>query len=147
MKSEKRKLNFIAFCGIISLISLLTFIGYIIFYAASVFKGFSNFDFIKFFNNDKLAIIIIAVVYFVFDLALALSIWLIKWETDWCLDNKFIYGLLSLFIPFIIPFAYVIIAKKKIYLINLGMTYYINNKRVFKETNETIKHPYNYVVA
>lgn len=114
MRLDKTKLNFIAFCGFISLSSLLTFIGFFIFYAISVNKGFANFDFTKFFNDNKLAIIIVAIVFAIFDLVCVLCIWAIKWESDWCSSNKFIYGLLTLFIPFLIPFVFAIIGKNKI---------------------------------
>ena len=113
MKLDKTKLNFIAFCGFVSLLAVLTFIGFIVIYALGVTKGFNNFVFLNFFNENKLAILIILIVFVAFDFVSTICIWAIKWQCDWCKSSKLIYGILNIALPFIIPFIFAGVAKAK----------------------------------
>ncbi|MDE6289565.1 MAG: hypothetical protein K2L64_02265 [Ureaplasma sp.] len=106
---DKNKLNLIAFCGFITLIALLVFVSYMAYWLIEQKIGFNGFNFNNFFNVNllnKLLVIIPIVVYGLFDFILVIMIWSIKWETKWCKNTKFIFGVLSLLFPFIFSFVF-----------------------------------------
>ena len=113
MDTDNKWLNFLVICGIINLVSLILFFIFTIVYACNLDGAFNNFDFNNFFNENKVAIIIIFVLFASFDIIPTICIFSIKWESDWNSANKLLYGILNIFFPFLIPFIYAGISRTK----------------------------------